>query len=129
MGSDPTTRQVGQSKVTEFSVGVRERAYKNAAGERVEPATEWYDCVAWNALGDVIATYAKKGHKVYIEARRKTNVYTDKNGIERKSYDYIVRDVELLTPKEHRNDSVPADISTNAPTQDLYTENKDELPF
>ena len=57
-------------------------------------------------------------------------VYADKNGIEREVKDFIVKNIELLTPKERRADPVPAAEPLTPPAQEVFKEREeDDLPF
>ena len=112
-----------------FSVGVTERGRKLDNGTEIAPHTEWYRCVAKNKLAETIAQYCKKGHKVHITCRKHTREYTDKDNVKKSIEEYIVSNLEMLTPKEHRNDPAPVGEPSIPPVQEQFTENNDELPF
>ena len=81
-------------------------------------------------MADVILNNAAKGHKVWIEAKMRTRKYTDKNGVDREIKEFIVKNIELLTPKERRKDPVPASEPLTPPAQEVYKEREeDDLPF
>lgn len=130
LGKNPTEKVFENGKIAEFSVGVteRERTLKN--GKTIQASTEWFNCIARNVLADVIMNNAAKGHKVWIEAKMRTRKYTDKNGVDREIKEFIVKNIELLTPKERRKDPVPASEPLTPPAQEVYKEREeDDLPF
>ena len=130
IGANPEFKEFENGgKVTNFSVGVTERGYTLKNGTVIPDSTEWFECVAKNGLAEVVAKYAKKGHRVYVECVRRTRHYTDANGNERRAFDYVVRNIELLTPKENRNNPVPAAEPLVPDAQELYEESKEALPF
>lgn len=130
LGRDPEYRKFDNGGcVANFSVGVTERGRKLDNGTEIPAHTEWYRCVAKNRLADFVAQYCKKGHKVQIECRKHTREYTDKDNVRRSIEEFIVSSLELLTPKDRRNDPAPAGEPAIPPVQDAFTENKDELPF
>ena len=64
LGSDPVTREVGERRVTNFSLAVNER---NSDGSEV---VTWYRVAAWNGLGATCAQYLTKGRLVVVEGSR-----------------------------------------------------------
>ena len=130
LGSNPVEKKFDNGKIAEFSVGVTEREYTTKSGTTIPAKTEWFRCIARNALADVIMKYTAKGHKVWIEAKMRTRKYTDKNGIDREVVEFIVKNLELLTPKERRADPVPATEPFMPPADETFKEKEeDDLPF
>lgn len=62
--------------VARFSVAVNEK-YKGKDGNMVE-TTEFFNCVAFSKLSDVIQNYVTKGMKVYCEGKQSTYKKDDK---------------------------------------------------
>ncbi len=114
-------------KVANFSVAVTDRAYTTKSGIQVESRTEWFDCVAHNRLADVFANFTKKGHKVWISAVKRTRYYTGQDGKENKVVEFHVRDMELLTPKQSRQEPQPAAVQ--APAEQYKQDSEEDLPF
>ena len=130
LGSNPVEKNFDNGKIAEFSVGVTEREFKTKDGRTIPATTEWFRCVARNGLADVVMKYTAKGHKVWVEAKMRTRRYTDKNGVERDVVEFIVKNLELLTPKERREDPVPAAEPLTPPEQEVFKEREeDDLPF
>ena len=130
LGRDPEIKKFENGgQVANFSVGVTERGYKKSDGTEREPHTEWYRCVAYNSIANFIGTYCKKGHKVQITCRKHTRKYTDQNGTEKEREEFIVSNVEHLTPKDKRNEPTIKEDPITPPEEDTFEEKKDDLPF
>lgn len=78
LGQDP--KSFSDGKVAKFSIATK-HSYKNQKGEWVDE-TEWTDCVGFGGYTKAIMNL-KKGDLVYVEGRKQTNKYTDKNKVER----------------------------------------------
>ena len=90
--------------VCNFSIAVN-RKFKNADGER---GVDFFNCVAWRKLGDTVAKYLKKGHKVSIVGHVESDRYEDKDGNKRTSFRIVADDIEFLTAKETKEDETTA---------------------
>lgn len=101
LGRDPEMSYTNNGTAfTRFSLAVN-RVTKSPTGERQEE-TEWFNIVAWRQLAETCSQYLRKGQKVYIEGRVQQRKYTDKNGVERTSFDVVANDMEMLTPKSQQ---------------------------
>ena len=87
---DPELRPVGQSSVANFTIAV---GWKSKDKE----GTEWVNVTAWGKLAEIVAQYATKGTKVFVQGRMKTEKYTDKNGIEKQTTKIEADKVEFLS--------------------------------
>lgn len=78
LGKDPEIRYTPEGKqIAKFSMAIN-RSYKNKEGGTIDD-TQWVNIEAWTGLAKVIEEYLKKGDRVYIEGRLKTESY-DKDG-------------------------------------------------
>ena len=76
---DPELRSTTNgSSVCSFGVAVN-RTYRDANGEQKEEVS-FFDCSAWNRLGETIAQYGKKGDGVLVSGRLVQRSWDDKNG-------------------------------------------------
>jgi single-strand DNA-binding protein len=111
LGQDPTSRNIGDSKLVTFSVATTDAWNDRQSGERKEQ-TQWHSVAIWNeAAGEVAMQYLKKGSKAYIEGRLETNKYTDKEGIERQQTQVVIRPYNgqlILLDKPDRPAQQPA---------------------
>ena len=119
LGKDPETRYMpnGQA-VTSFSIATSETWKDKTTGEQKE-STEWHNCTAFRKLAEIIGEYCKKGSKVYVEGKLKTDKYEKDGGI--KYYTKIV--VDNLQMLDSRQESK----SETAPQGDPDFD--DQIPF
>lgn len=108
---DPELRTTGSgTSVCTFSIAVNRR-FSNQAGERV---TDFFNIVAWRALGENCAKYLAKGRKVAVCGELQSRNYDDKDGNKRYVTEIIADDVEFLTP---RNQDGSSSYSGNLPDE------------
>lgn len=86
LGRDPELRYTpaGQA-VANFSVATS-RSYKDKKTDEWQEETEWNNITVWGDKADKAATDLRKGSKVYIEGRLKTENWADKTHPEIKHY-------------------------------------------
>ena len=107
LGRDPELR-VGQSGASfcRFSLAVTEK-YNG------EDRTEWFNCVAFSKLAEVVSKYLKKGRQVYVEGRLQTRKYQDKAGQDRQATEVIVGNLTMLGGGEKRSTGNTGATSTS----------------
>jgi single stranded DNA-binding protein (ssb) len=90
LGRDPEMKisQSGTS-VCRFSLAVSEK-YNN------QQQTEWFNCVSFGKLAEIVDQYLSKGSQAYIEGRIQTRKYQAKDGSDRYSTDVIVNNLVML---------------------------------
>lgn len=121
LGKDPETKEVGSSKVSNFSIGTSER-YKDKSGKLIEN-TEWHNITCWGKLAEIVESYFKKGMLVYIEGKLKTESY-EKNG-EKRNFTKVVADVvQMLESKKEGGKSETKEEYKNDPIEE-----QTDLPF
>ena len=127
LGKDPEMNYTPSGNaVTKFSLAVN-RYKKSSTGERQEE-TEWFNIVAMVKRAEICNQYLHKGSKVYIEGRLQQRKYTDKNGIERYTFDVVASDMEMLTPKSAQSGSSSEFLAGNAGDSDPLGDLEDH-PF
>lgn len=94
---DPELRPVGQTSVANFTIAV---GWKGKDKEGVE----WVNVNAWGKLGEIVAQYATKGTKVFVQGRMKTEKYT-KDGIEKQITKIEADKVEFLSKAGSQQES------------------------
>jgi len=134
LGQTPEIRTMPNGDaVCNFSVATTEK-WKDKSGE-VKEETEWHRVSAWGKTAEIIGKYLSKGSLIYIEGKMKSRKYTDKDGIEKTSYEIRATDMKMLGSK---NDSqqiqTPAEQNTqptNQRTPDKYgfQDLDDDIPF
>jgi len=127
VGKDPEVRQVGESKVANFSLATSE-SYKNKSSEKVVNV-EWHNIVVWGKRAEIVEKYVKKGSTLYVEGKNKTRQWEDKEGNKRYSTDVVIEQFggELkFVGKKTESEPKPESQTdfNNEPT-----EPDDDLPF
>ena len=115
--------------VARFSVAVDD-SYKDKQGNQVKQ-TEWFSCVAFNKLAEIIAQYVFKGHLIYVEGSLKTEKYTDKQGVEKTTTKLMVANVQFLQQKESSDTGSyqPKADTRQYQNKDNVTPFDDDIPF
>jgi single-strand DNA-binding protein len=139
LGSDPEVRYLESgTPVAKFNIATSER-YKNRNGEMVEQ-TEWHRIELWDNLAKIAEQYLKKGNSVYVEGKIKTEEYTDKEGIQRRSTIIRGTSMTLVGSSNRADDNTPTAAPAGnrpapaavAPPPAVEFEgdgNTDDLPF
>lgn len=97
LGREPELRFMPDGKaVCNFSIAISEK-YKDKSGEQKE-VTEWVNIALFGKLAEIAGEYLKKGSKVYIEGKMKTEKYS-KDGIDRYTTKIIGEKMEMLSTK------------------------------
>lgn len=112
--------QTGKSLLA-FSIAVNE-----GSGEK--KTTDFIKCRAWEKTADLIAQYCRKGSKIYVEGKYKTESY-EKNGQKVYSDYVLVSSIEFLDSKETRQ-TISTNPQWNMSTQTTQVKlEEDALPF
>jgi single-strand DNA-binding protein len=91
LGKDPESRTMQNgNKVVSFSIATSESWNDKMSGERKEK-TQWHRIAIFNEkLGEIAEKYLKKGSKAYIEGALESRKYTDKDGVERETFEVVL---------------------------------------
>lgn len=136
LGKDVETRYMPNGEaVSSFSIAVGS-SWKDKAGDKKEE-TEWVNITAFRKLGEICGQYLKKGSKVFISGRMKTDKYTDKEGIERYSTKVIAENMQMLDGKPGANSGTDDDYGSSAPAPrqaakpaaSNFNDMDDDIPF
>lgn len=122
LGKDPEIRGVNEK----HTVGNFTLATNNYDG-----STEWHNIEAWNKTAEVVEKYTKKGSRVYVEGRLKTDKY-EKGGQTKYSTKVVAISIQLLDDKNSGKTAVPAPkpeaLSTHQPAP-MAEAFDDDVPF
>jgi hypothetical protein len=77
-----------------FSVGT-DKSYKDAGG-KWQKKTEWQRIVVWGDAARAVSSRLQTGAKVYVEGRRTTREWTDRENKTRTSTEVIARDIGFV---------------------------------
>lgn len=131
LGRDPECRVTESGlAVANFSMATSD-AYKDKnTGEWIEN-TEWSRIVAWRHLAERVQSMCQKGTLVYVEGKKKTEKWQDKEGNDRYSTDIVANVLRVLARgiDRPREDAPPprAQQEDSLPTQKTGDEKLDAL--
>jgi len=109
LGRDPEQKDVGSTKVTNFSIACRTG----------KDETTWVNCAVWGNRGDTVMQYFSKGSRVTVAGSAKVREYETKDGAQGKALEMDVKDFTL--PEKG------ADAAPSAPTPKQA--DSSEIPF
>ena len=127
---DPEVSTTGTGiTVCKFGIAIN-RNFTNANGER---EADFFNIVAWRALGENCGKFLTKGSKVAISGSIRTRTY-DKDGQKHHATDIEAEDVEFLS-RAGEGGAAPATAPASGgsgskkPTSELKPIEDDGLPF
>lgn len=93
LGKDVETRHMPNGDgVSSFSIAV---GWKSKDKEGVE----WVNITAFGKLSEICSKYLRKGSKVFVSGRFKTEIYTDKDGVQKYTTKIIADQMQMLDSK------------------------------
>lgn len=123
LGKDPEMRFTPEGNpVASISVGVGS-TWKDKQGVKQEH-TEWISCVAFGKLAEVIGKYLKKGSKIYVEGRQKTEKYKGKDGQDKYSTKTVIQEMIMMDSKSRSGQADGAH-----PVAEEQPDFNDDIPF
>ena len=129
LGQDPELKYTQKgAAVLSMSIATN-TSVKTQDGDK-QDLTEWHRVVMWRKLAEMIAQYAKKGHRIYVEGRLATRSWEDKDGMKRYTTEVVADHCQLLESKD--SGSAPPTPEEPHRTADFAAPLKDEeddLPF
>lgn len=134
LGADPDLKSLESgTQVCNLSIATESRNKKN--GEWINE-TEWHRVTVFNKTAENCHTYLRKGAKVCIIGRIKTDKYTDKEGVEKYTTKIIANEVEFLSrvekseTKPHAGslEEAQALLDKNKPSNTIPFDD-DDIPF
>ena len=139
LGSDPEIKYTPSgTAIANFSLATSDRR-KDASGEW-EETTEWHRIVLFGKQAETGRDYLKKGSRIYLEGRIRTNSWDDQNGQKQSRTEIIGNSFLMLDGKPQDGDQhrppAPRKSASGAPEQrkkpeparDSFPED-DDLPF
>ena len=140
VGKDPDIRNLANNSiVARFPLATSEK-FKLKSGE-LQEQTEWHNIICWRALAELAEKYIKKGSRLYIEGRIRSNSWIDKNTGEKRYSTEIYADSIVLLDRlsdTQRNNQVKESMKNNesvveVPKKEdadiLEISDEDDLPF
>lgn len=123
VGQVAPLKEIGQTKVCEFSVATTESIKVN---NQWTQETEWHNCKAWGKMAELASKLAK-GEYVIIQSKKKTENYTNKQG---QKISKVVAVVEHIERPNGNGNSKPQyhNDTQNLSPQELEPQDGD-MPF
>jgi len=132
LGADPEIRATNNGgSVANLRMAVSESWNDRQSGEKREQ-TEWLRVVMFGKLAEIAGEYLRKGSKIYIEGKIKTNKWTDKDGQDKYTTEIVANEMRMLGGKSDREDSRPSQHDTekgNGYQRQPEPELDDGIPF
>ena len=128
LGRDPELRTTAEgTSVANIAIAITEK-YKDKHGVQKE-VTEWVNIAFFGRLAEVVAQYLRKGSKIYVEGKLKTDKY-EKNGEVRYSTKIIGERMDMLGSRDEKKQNgkpESEDANYQADVQEPYMD--DDIPF
>lgn len=136
LGRDPETRHMPSGDaICNFSVAVTESWKDKNSGDKKE-ITTWYRVGAFGKLGEICSNYLRKGSQVMITGKMQSRKYSDKDGVERESWELKAEQMTMLggkpegagqsAPQQQRQAPAQTQQRTAAPAQNDFDS---DIPF
>ncbi|AGH82264.1 single-strand binding protein [Psychromonas sp. CNPT3] len=114
LGKDPEMRYMPNGNaVANLTLATTESWKDKQSGERKEH-TEWHNLTVFGRLGEMCGEYLKKGAKIYVEGRLKTDKWQDQSGQARYTTKVNVSEIQMM---DSRNQQSGQAFQNNAPQQ------------
>lgn len=135
VGKDPEIRtfQKSGNKFASFTVATSESWKDKNTGEK-KTNTQWHRISVFNeSIVEFVEKYLKKGNKVYIEGQIETRKYQDKDGVEKTSFEVVLKQYKgvltILDSKKVEEEETHKgfDRQGNGPSESDMTD--DFIPF
>ena len=105
LSKDPELIAKGDISYTRFCVIGNDYAGKDEDGSAREIVTSlWF--VAFGALGEAIANNARKGDQLILDARIRSNNWTDQQGETQYDYSFVVEGFRFGAPGKAKRDEL-----------------------
>lgn len=75
--------------------------------DKDHPEADFFTIIAWEKTAEFIEKYFKKGDQIIVQGQVRTGTYEDKDGIKRKKFEVLARQVDFAGSK--REDSKSGD--------------------
>lgn len=126
-GADPDTREVSGKPVSSFKIAVTMTWGK---GDKKQERTEWFNCVAWNNLSNIVNQIVRKGGSYYVQGRIQTRKWHDeKAGIDRYMQELIVEELIACGNKPENQGATQPPAAPARQQQEAFAPPVDSLPF
>ncbi len=120
LGQDPRINQTKAGKaIGNITVATSETYVKDG---KKETTTEWHNVTLFEKQAELAQKYLKKGDKVYIEGKIRTESFNNKEGVKVSATKIICEVMKFLTPKGQDGQAPSTPPVASEP-------NWDDIPF
>ncbi len=112
---DLTFAQGSGTAICKFNLAVNRKFKKDEA--------DFFNCIAFNKTGEIIAEYFKKGSPILLDGHIQTGSYENKEGRRVYTTDIIVDSFDFISIKKEN------DTQTNSQDWSPADADADEIPF
>jgi single-strand DNA-binding protein len=129
LGKDPEVRYSPQgTAIAQFSVATTER-WKDRS-DQLQEHTEWFNLKAFGRRAEVVGEFLHKGSRVYLEGRKRTESWDDKQTGAKKYMDFVYADkIEFLDSKGNGNGKGNGHRESSDPANDETMITDSDIPF
>lgn len=130
LGADPELRYTQNgTAVCNFRIATNEK-WKDKQGQ-LQERTTWFKVTVWGSQGENCEKYLTKGRQVYVEGRIQTDQYTDKDGVERYTWELVAQNVTFLSGGSASPGNGGGGERRTPPAEDDWQEEfeDDHIPF
>jgi single-strand DNA-binding protein len=119
LGSNVTTRQVGDTVVASFRLASNPRRLNRRTGEWSDGETQWYTVTAWRALAENCERSLRRGDPVVVHGRFRISPWTNADGVSMTSLEieagFVGHDLNRGATLFTRTPRQPAEPPTDGP--------------
>ncbi len=127
LGRDPEVHyRASGITITTISIATSEKWKDKETGEDKEK-TEWHNIVFFRRLAEVAGEYLKKGSKIYVEGKMRTEKWQDKEGNNRYTTKVYADSMQMLG--DPKNKQAKAQEKVNHENTDTGIDLSDDIPF
>lgn len=100
LGDDPKFYEFPSGmKMAKISVATSDFFKKS---DQYVKETQWHSVVAWGNLADIVKSNVAKGYEIVVDGCLKQNRYTDRNGVEQRTYEVVADTILFSKPDSLR---------------------------
>lgn len=99
LGRDPETRYTPDGLAVSNITLATSESWKDRQTGQQQERTEWHKVVMYARLGEIASEYLRKGSKIYVEGKIRTNKWQDKTGNDRYTTEVIASEMQMLDNK------------------------------
>jgi single-strand DNA-binding protein len=120
LGKDPEVKYSQQgTAIAQFSAATTERWRDKNSGE-LQEHTEWFAIKTFGRRAEIAAEYLHKGSRVYVEGRKRTESWEDRQTGEENHREFVYADrIEFLDSKSNSDGNIQPGQEEAASTDDI----------